>query len=278
MPIITFWSNNKKAIGQTVSTAVAATVAAIEHNYKVLLISADFNDKIIETSFGAQESNKEIVKGIVKKSQMNLDSGIQGLLKLADSNRVTPEIIHDYTKIVFKNRLEVLYSPVVIGNEGEEKKNMEKMKNIIVNASRYYDYIFVDLKKGIKYSEQEEILNISDVIVLNVDQRIDTIEEVLANKEIQKMYRKIIWNICKSDKNSKYNSKNLTRKILKRERICEIDYNTLVSEATQEGGIPELMLRFRTIKEDDNNFIFISKVKALIEQIILKYREMRSGI
>ena len=44
MPIITFWSNNEKAIGQTVSTAVTATVAAIEHNYKVLLISVDFNN------------------------------------------------------------------------------------------------------------------------------------------------------------------------------------------------------------------------------------------
>lgn len=278
MPIITFWSNNEKAIGQTVSTAVAATVTAIEHNYKVLLISADFNNKIIETSFGAQESNKEIVKGLVQKSQMNLDSGIQGLLKLADSNRVTPELIHDYTKIVFKNRLEVLYSPIVIGNEGEEKMIMEKMKNIIVNASRYYDYVFVDLKKGIRYSQQEEILDISDVIVLNVDQRIDTIEEFLNKKGMQKIYHKIIWNICKSDKNSKYNSKNLTRKILKRERICETDYNTLVSEATQEGGIPELMLKFRTIKEDDSNFTFISKIKILIEEIILKYREMRSGI
>lgn len=278
MPIVTFWSNNEKAIGQTVSASIAATVAAIEHNYKVLLLSADFDNKIIETSFGAQESNKDIVKGIIQKTQMNLDSGIQGLLKLADSNRVTPEVIHDYTKIVFKNRLEILYSPKGAENESEKKMTMDKMKNIIINASRYYDYVFVDLKKGIKYSEQENILDISDVVVLNVDQRIDTIEEAFSKKEIQKIYRKIVWNICKSDKNSKYNVKNLTRKLLKREKVNETEYNTLVSEATQEGGLPELMLKFRTIREDDNNYIFVSKIKLLIEDIISKYREMRSGM
>lgn len=278
MPIITFWSNKEKAIGQTVSTLVAATVAGIEHNYKVLLISADFNDKIIEKSFGAQESNKDIVKGIVQNTQMNLDSGIQGLLKLADSNRVAPELIHDYTKIIFKNRLEVLYSPSVVKDDKEEKIVMGKLKNIIMNASKYYDYVFVDLKKGTKYSEQLEILDLSDVIVLNIDQRIDTIEDFFEIKAIQRIHKKIIWNICKNDKNSKYNAKNLVRRILKKGKVCETDYNTLISEAAQEGNIPELMLRFRTIKEDDTNFEFISKIKTLIEEILLKYRQMRSGI
>lgn len=278
MPIITFWSNNQKSIGQTVSTAIVATVTAIEHNYKVLLISADLNDKMLETCFGAQETNKEIVKGIVKNNQMGLDSGIQGLLKLVDTNRVTPELIHDYTRIIFKNRLEVLYSPNVIEGEREEKEALLKMKNIIINAARYYDYVFVDLKKGIKYSEQLEILGLSDVIVANSDQNADSIESLLKREEIQKMQRKIVLNICRNDKKSKYNAKNLARKLLKKRGICEIDYNTLVLDASQEGGIPELMLRFRTLRNDDEISEFMAKVKNLIEEILIKYREMRSGM
>ena len=278
MPIITFWSNNQKSIGQTVSTAIVATVTAIEHNYKVLLISADLNDKMLETCFGAQETNKEIVKGIVKNNQMGLDSGIQGLLKLVDTNRVTPELIHDYTRIIFKNRLEVLYSPNVIEGEREEKEALLKMKTIIINAARYYDYVFVDLKKGIKYSEQLEILGLSDVIVANSDQNADSIESLLKREEIQKMQRKIVLNMCRNDKKSKYNAKNLARKLLKKRGICEIDYNTLVLDASQEGGIPELMLRFRTLRNDDEISEFMAKVKNLIEEILIKYREMRSGM
>lgn len=278
MPVITFWSAKEKSIGQTVSASVAATVTAIENNYKVLLISADFNDEMLETSFGAQESNKEIVKGLVQKVQMNLDSGIRGLLKLVDSNRITPEAIHDYTKIVFKNRLEILYSPININNDRDDSKFMEQIKTIIINASRYYDQVFVDLKKGLTTKEQLEILDMSDVVVVNIDQRLKTIEQLLSSEVITKMRNKVIWNICKNDKNSKYNAKNLLRRVLKNETICETDYNTLVWEATQEGGIPELMLRFRTVKENGDDLIFITKIKKMVEEILLRYRQTRAGI
>lgn len=275
MPIITFWSNNEKAIGQTVSACSAATVMAMEHNYKVLLISADYNNKSIENCFGAQESNKKIVKSLIKRPQMNLDSGINGLLKLADSNRVTPDVIHDYTKIVFKNRLEVLYSPEEIKDE-HANDILGKIKNIIQNASRYYDQVFVDLKKGIRYNEQLEILKLSDVIVTNIPQGTKTIEEFLKMEEAQDWFYKIVWNICKYDKKSKYNTKNLTRNILKKQAIYETHYNTLVLEASQEGTMAELLLRFKTLKEDDDNLEFVSKLEELAEGILLKYQETRA--
>lgn len=275
MSVITFWSNNEKAIGQTVAAATAATVMAMEHNYKVLLISADFNDNTIENCFGMQESNKAIISSLIKKPQLNLDSGINGLLKLADSNRVTPDVIHDYTKIVFKNRLEVLYSPM---NIKDEKKAvlLEEIKNIILNASRYYDQVFVDLKKGLKYNTQLEILQMSDVIIENLDQGTQTIEKLLENQEMQKFLNKIVWNICRYDKKSKYNSKNLGRTILKRQPIYETHYNTLVADATQEGNLVELLIRFKTLKDEDDNSLFIKKIEELNEGILLKYQETRT--
>lgn len=275
MPIITFWSNNEKAIGQTVSASVAATVMAMEHNYKILLISADYNNDTIENCFGAQESNKEILKSLIKKDQINLDSGISGLLKLADSNRVTPDVIHDYTKIVFKNRLEVLYSPMDIE---ENKKNdiMEEFKIIILNASRYYDYVIVDLKKGIKYNSQLEILQMSDVVVENINQGTKTIENFFEINETKSLMNKLVWNICKYDNKSKYNTKNIGRTILKKESVYETRYNTLLLEASQEGNIAELLIRFKTLKEEDDNAIFISKIEELNEGILVKYQETRT--
>lgn len=286
MPIITFWSNNEKAIGQTISASSFATVMAMEHNYKILLISADWNNDAIESCFGAQESNKEIIKTLIKRPQINLGSGISGLLKLANSNRITPDIIHDYTKIVFKNRLEVLYTPNI--NEIEdaeengkievkkEQKILEQIKNIILNAARYYDQVIVDLKKGMQYNEQLEILQISDVIVANVSQGTKDIEKLLQMEETKKWFHKMIWNICRYDKKSKYNTKNLTRTILKKQAVYETNYNTLVLEASQEGKMAELLLRFKTLKEDDDGSIFISKLEELSEGILLKYQETRT--
>lgn len=275
MPIITFWSNNEKTIGQTVAAALASTVMAIEQNYKILLISADINNDVMEGCFGALESNKEIVKTLVKKTQVNLESGVKGLIKLADSNRITPEIIRDYTKIIFKNRLEVLYSPIHVSEENEKTKIMGHMKNIILNASRYYDQVIIDLKKGFEYPEQLEILNLSDVIVANVDQNIQSIQNLLLEEVVKKMKNKIIWNICRYDKKSKYNTKNLSRTILKGQNIYSTAYNTLVLDATQEGGIAELLLRLKTFKNEDDNKVFIEEIKQLNEKILIKYQETR---
>ena len=277
MPITTFWSNNKETIGQTVSAASMATEMAIEHNYRVLLISADFNNTTMLDCFGAQESNKEILKGLIRKPQINLDSGINGLLKMASSNRVTPEIIHDYTKIVYENRLEVLYSPTDI-NENDKKATMERMKNIIMNAARYYDQVIVDLRKGLETSEQLEILALSDVIVFNINQRRDRITEALQIKEMNGLYDRVVWNICKYDKNSKCNTKNLLRTVLKRQTICETPYNTLIYDACGDGKIAEMLLNFRTLRDEDENLTFINRIKELQEAVLLKYQERRSRL
>ena len=277
MPITTFWSNNKETIGQTVSAASMATEMAIEHNYRVLLISADFNNTTMLDCFGAQESNKEILKGLIRKPQINLDSGINGLLKMASSNRVTPEIIHDYTKIVYENRLEVLYSPTDI-NENDKKATMERMKNIIMNAARYYDQVIVDLRKGLETSEQLEILALSDVIVFNINQRVDRITEALQIKEMNGLYDRVVWNICKYDKNSKCNTKNLLRTVLKRQTICETPYNTLIYDACGDGKIAEMLLNFRTLRDEDENLTFINRIKELQEAVLLKYQERRSRL
>lgn len=280
MPIITFWSNSDKAIGQTVSASIAATVMAMEHNYKVLLISADINNDSMEYCFGAQESNRDIVKSLIKTPQINLNSGINGLMKLADSNRVTPEIVHDYTKIIFKNRLEVLYSPMNVIDEKEKTNLMNNFKSIIMNAARFYDQVIVDLKKGMKYSQELEILGMSDVVVENIEQGVKTIKNFIATNETKTLLNqnKVIWNICKCDKNSKYNSKNLTRNILRKQAIYETNYNTLVLEAAQEGNLAELLIRFRTLKTEDENSLFVSKAKELVEGILLKYQETRMRI
>ncbi len=277
MPITTFWSNNRETIGQTVAAACMATEMAIEHNYKVLLVSADFNNNTMLDCFGAQESNKEILKGLIRKPQINLDSGINGLLKMANSNRVTPEIIHDYTKIVFSNRLEVLYSPNNI-NEKDQNDTMEKIKNIIMNAARYYDQVIVDLKKELKISEQLEILQMSDIIVLNINQRLNKIKETFQIKEINNMYDKILWNICKHDKNSKYNSKNLLRTVLKKQTVCETPYNTLIYDACGEGKLAEVLLNFKTLREEDENLMFVNRMKELQESVLLRYQERRARL
>ena len=271
MAIVTFWSNSEKTIGQTVAAAVAATTMAMEHNYKVLLVSADVNNDSIEECFGSQQSNKKILKSIISTPQINLDNGINGLMKIARSNRVTPELIKDYTKIIYKNRLEVLYSST--SEELPVEEQIECYKTIILNAAKYYDYVFIDLKKGLEYKAVFDILDFSDVIVLNTEQGMKTIEEFSLNTMTRKYLNryKVIWNICRYDARSKYNDKNLNRTVWKKQPIYNTPYNTLLFEAS----VPEMLLKIRTLKNEDDSKNVLDEAKKLIEGIMLRQHELR---
>ena len=275
MPIVTFWSNSEKTIGQTVTASVVATTMAMEHNYKILLISADMQNDSMEWCFGAQQSNKNLLKSIVPTPQINIDNGINGLIKMAKSNRITPEIIKDYTKIIYKNRLEVLYS--TSNSEFTIEEQMEYFKNIILNASKYYDYVIVDLRKGLKQLNTLNILEISDVVVLNTEQGTKTLESFLKILELKNIINthKFIWNICKYNPMSKYNIKNLTRTIWKRKQIYSLTYNTLIFEASTEGNLPETLLRLTTVKNDEESKKILEEANQIIQGIQLKQRELQ---
>ncbi len=180
MPIITFWSNTKKQTGQTLSLAAIATSMAIEHNYKILMISTKYNDNTLELCFGSMDKNKALLKKLVTNPGMAVDNGVEGLTKMAYSNRMTPESIQNYTHVIYKNRLEVLYGYRAIENrpnEEEYAKVKGKYKDIIRNASQSYDIVFVDLDKGLEDNMVKEILNISNITVVNVEQKIDMIND-----------------------------------------------------------------------------------------------------
>lgn len=275
MSIVTFWSNSEKTIGQTVAASVAATTMAMEHNYKILLISADIHNDSIEGCFGAQQSNKKILKNIISTPQINLETGMSGLMKIAKSNRVTPELIKDYTKIIYKNRLEVLYSSS--NRDLSIDEQMECYKTIILNASKYYDYVFVDLKKGTKYQALEGILDVSDVIIINTEQGTKTLVEFFRMKEMQKYINayKVIWNLCRYDSKSKYNKKNLNRSFWKKQPIYSMSYNTLLYESTIDGTLPELLLRLRTVKTEDDSIEILKEGKELVQGIQIRQKELQ---
>ena len=160
MPIITFWSNSKKQTGQTMSLAAIATSMAIEHNYKILIISTAYDDDTLELCFGSI-NNKKLVNKLIKNPTIEVDSGIGGLYKIAYSGRMTPELIQNYTHVIYKNRLEVLYGykeDKTRPSEEEYLKGKEKYKEIISNASKFYDMVFVDLDKGLEDEMVNEIL------------------------------------------------------------------------------------------------------------------------
>ena len=81
------------------------------------------------------------------------------------------------------------------------------------------------------------------------------------------------------DRNSKYNTKNITRYLKEKKIVSAVPYNTLFFEACSEGSIIEFMLKAKNITDEtDTNSIFIKEIKSIDEGIIFKLQELQMKI
>lgn len=279
MSIITFYNGNKEESGKTMALAAIATYMSIEHNVKNLLVSTTNREDRLKRCFWEEKKKQKFSFGIFGPNKNNIleqEGGISGLAKMARSNKVTPEIITNYTKVVFKDRLEVL-----LGTELKREDIYDAYPEILTVADQYYDRIFVDLDENVPQQIKEKILKQSDVIVITANQRLSSIEAVRKRKEEDPLFKssKTLLLIGRYDKFSKYNVKNITRYLGEKNQVLTIPYNTLFFEASDEAGVPDLFLRFKKFLDpEDRNAFFIQEIKRASESIIYRIQAIQAGL
>ena len=126
MSVITFYGNNKIETAQTASMAGIATYLALEENYKILMINTKYNDTSLQECFWKQST----------KPRNDLATGIGGLIKAIASNKTSPEIITNYTRTIFKERLEILTDNNIPKEDHEKQKGYMRT---IIKMAKYID-------------------------------------------------------------------------------------------------------------------------------------------
>lgn len=286
MSVITFVNNMQEETGKTMSLVAIATHMAIDYNNRILVISTTNKEDKIRSCFFEEQQVKKLRRGIFGENKATLDteSGIEGIAKVARSNKLTPEMITNYTRVVFKDRLEI-----ILGRDEKEKTQEvdgveqkeinEEYIELISVANMYYDIVFVDLDDNISEDVKEKILKISDLVVVNTSQNYSSIKKLKQNKENSELLKspKVLILVGRYDKYSKYNSKNITRFLEEKNQVLTMPYNTLYFEATNEAGVPDLFLKFRKfLDSEDRNAIFVEEVKRASENIIYRLQELQA--
>ena len=270
MPIVTFWNGTKEHCGTTSSSVAFATQLAMEHNMKILLITTSFNDTLIKDCFWKETKNSIFFKKVNHGVET---AGIEGLNRLIRSNRITPNLITDYTRVVLTGRLEIILG--VEGNTEQFNLIKESYPMIIDQASKYYDMVVVDLDNEIGENTVQKILKKSDIVIAMISQRFSNIiktKELIEKSEYLKEEKTLI-TIGNYRSESKYNAKNISRNLLKIKNVINtIPYNNLFFEASQEGKIIDLFLKLLNVKEHDENYFFVSELKRIYEDINTKLR------
>ena len=98
MSIVTFWSNGKEQTGKTLSIAAIATYMAIEHNYKILIISTGHKDTTLDRCFWEEKRKKRNLGLFGPNTNTALEDGVVGIETIIKSGKLQPENITNYTK------------------------------------------------------------------------------------------------------------------------------------------------------------------------------------
>lgn len=280
MAVISFWGNSEKETGQTFATMAISTMMAFEHNYKILTISTGFKDRTMDESFWSanRETGLQRILGTQSENFVNMESGIEGLSRVVESNRLRKGLIPNYAKVVFTNRLDVLVSPRT-ENPKEYIEIAKAYPSIIETAANDYNMVFVDIDKRLPTEIQRAILTKTDVIIITAKQGKQGINKLNELTKKNEMFQgdNILKLIGKYDASSKYNVKNISRELRERKLILSVPYNTIFFETTMEGKVPDYFLKFRGLTiayKNDSNMFFLSELKRDCETILEKIREV----
>ena len=274
MSIVTFWNNGREQTGKTLSMAAISTYMAVQHNYRILVVATGYKDETIKNCFWQEKKVKKNLGMFGPNTNTALEDGISGLSRIMKSNKISPESITNYTKIIFKDRLEILQS---FKGEAAEYEELKKIYPEIINlANNYYDLVFVDLDNEIEQDISDMILSNSNLVVANLSQRLSSINNFMEVREKIPVLnsKKALLLIGRFDKFSKYSVKNITRYMKEKNKVLTIPYNTLFFEACEEARLPELLLNLKSLENDERNGNFIQELKRASDNIIYRLQDL----
>lgn len=272
MSIITFWNDNREQSGRTLTSVAVATRLSIEQNKKILLISTSTGDNTLKNCFWKDDKNTRLFSS--KNVGIGVENGVEGLFKLIASNKLTPDIITDYTRVIFKDRLEIVTGFAELEDSTQENAYLELIKT----ANQYYDIVIVDLDKMLSPNIKENILKITDVNVYVLSQKLESIDRF---NELKKENQDLIKNRCvpvigKYISKYKYNSKNIARYLQQKKELDLMPFNLLYMEAAEEANVVDLLLRLKNVKDKtDENYIFMQCILNLTNNIMKKLQELQ---
>ena len=158
------------------------------------------------------------------------------------------------------------------------KKTSQSYPELIKLANQFYDMVLVDIDSMLDKTIRDQILEMANVNVLVISQRLESLNRYNERKKTDKQIigPKCIPVIGKYNKNSKYNKKNMMRYLNEKKDLNLVPFNTLFFEAAEEASVTEFFLKMRDIKDTtDDNYIFMSEVLKLTNNIITRLQDLQ---
>jgi cellulose biosynthesis protein BcsQ len=273
MSIITYVNRDKNETGQTMACSAIATCLAVEHNYRVVLISTDFDDKTLENCFW-NPFEKSISPFAVKTG--DISGGMEGLIRAVASNHISGDVVKSFAKPVLKERLDVIPAPKTADFKTYQNQSIY-FSQIADVAKEAYDIVFVDLSRKVPIEHQEKLLQMSTIVLAGLNQNITSLDRFQKLKMTDDFFRRnnVMISLGMYNGQSKYTRKNVARFLKEKNEPFVVPYNILFSDACSEGKMLDYLLQARSITfKDSNEYYFYQTVKQMTDEMDYKRQEI----
>ena len=261
---IAFWGNVHGQVGSTSNVIAAATMIGIEYSTRILVGQTQWSLSTLESAYSVLSTG-------LNRTSFFTDTGIDALERLARSNRLSPEMISDYTVPIINERLDLL-----MGTSKPTEPLYENMRDVITSIFSYadqcYDAVLLDMHSGNKNSITGALLETSDVIVVNLSQNMTLLERFFSKQDWPSaLYNKPYMIVLgQYDPNSKYTAINIARRFDYKEPIYTIPYCTDYKDACNDKRVLEFFIRQRNVTRKHENFYFIQEIRRFVHALMTK--------
>lgn len=282
MSIVTFTNVDKKEMAQSMSVAALAACMAIEHNYRCLIISTDFDDKTIENCFFNVNKKSQATSLLTKMGRGGIDvaNGLEGLVRMFASNTASSEVIKSYTKPILTDRLDLLEGPKTVDIKDYQAISTY-FSQIAEYANKVYDIIFIDLNKNVPKENKEKLYALSSVVVLGLSQMQQSVDNFARLKQQSEFYNKsnVTLLIGKYNPDSRYTAKNIARMLNEKNMPLVVPYNITFTDNCCMGAIIDYMLAIQKLSfRQGKDGYFYEEVKKSTEILDYLRQEIDYGL
>ncbi|OAB41251.1 hypothetical protein [Paenibacillus antarcticus] len=259
---IAFWSPVGGQAGSTANISAVATVISMEYMTKTLMSHTHWDKPTLESTF---IRNKDIGEG-----EMNYaTAGMDALERLVRSQKLTPELVRDFTTPILANRLDLMTGTTK--SDTELFGSISEVVNSIFDAAKqFYDVSLIDVNNGFDNSFTNTVIYNSDLIVVNLNQNQSVLEQFFNGCECNGLLKdkEYVIVLGQYDRNSKYNIGHIKRTFKCDNPMYTIPHNTGYMDAINDRSVLEFFLKNKNIRPVNVNYHFMNDVRKCAKGIL----------
>lgn len=257
MKVVSFWSPQPGHGSVTSNVITSAAILGAEHQFKTLLTQTGYAGTNLDAYLIEKEKHQFV-------PSLN-DDGLDGLKRLAKSNRLSTQALNEYTTTLIPGQMDLLKGKNRIEQDDDADKAL--FTQIIQHSSPIYDLLCIDTHTNFS---ADYLLELSDLVIVCLNQN---------QYHLDRFFGKEDWSAALEDKPfivllgqydpySKLSIKNIQRRYNLKAELYSLPYCSEFRDACNQREPLPFFIRSKKFRKNHASYPFIQEARNLAKGIL----------